>query len=100
MHLRGSLRKIAWIGLAVALLDLAGSCILFRVNGGFGGGHGDYDSTIFLLSLPWSLVIGAISDSLPVHLNDEAVFVMLPAALNLSVIGSIWLYASRGRRKP
>jgi hypothetical protein len=99
MHLRAWSRKIVWIGLTVALLAFASSCILFQLNGGFGGGHGDHDSEIFLLSLPWSLAIQAVSDGLRVPLSDRAVFVTLPAALNLSILGSIWLYTHRPARR-
>jgi hypothetical protein len=88
-----------WIGLALALLAFAISCILFEVNGGFGGGHGDHDLMIGLLSLPWSLAISAIADNLPMKLSDRAIFVMLPAAFNLAVIVSIWLYSKRSRQK-
>ena len=54
---------------------------------------------IGLLSLPWSLAIAAIADNLPMKLSDRAIFVMLPAAFNLAVIVSIWLYSKRSRQK-
>jgi hypothetical protein len=99
MHLRTLAQRLLWLGLAVVLIAFAVSCILFKANGGFGGGHGDHDPAIFLLSLPWSLGISALPETVAIHLSDRSIFVISPAALNLTVIGGIWLSMQRRKRK-
>jgi hypothetical protein len=45
-------------GLKLALLGVtalaAGSSFLFLTQGGFGGGHGDFDTVLFIMGLPWA----------------------------------------------
>ena len=45
-------------GISTASLVVMGitamSSVLFVGQGGFGGGHGDFDTVIFVLGLPWA----------------------------------------------
>jgi hypothetical protein len=54
--------------------------VLFLVQGGFGGGHGDFDTAIGLLLLPGILFVmhWPLSDSTP-----DIFIILLPAMLNL-----------------
>ena len=51
--------------------------VLFNAQGGFGGGHGNFDRAIAILGLPSTIVttLGPVG-------SDLATFVILPAVLN------------------
>jgi len=42
------------VALLLAVVIAAASAVLFLKQGGFGGGHGDFDKIIFILGLPWT----------------------------------------------
>jgi len=58
------------------------STFLFRLNGGFGGGHGRFDEALFYLALPWIFLIGRLPDAIWSS-GDYVPFVLLPLVFNL-----------------
>jgi hypothetical protein len=49
-----SMKKAVIIAVLIAAGMALSSTLLFSVQGGFGGGHGDSDWIIFVLGLPWA----------------------------------------------
>jgi hypothetical protein len=71
---------IRWIpAVPITLGVVAGA--LFLWQGGFGGGHGDFDRAIGLLGMPGILVTALF----PLWPNDFLGAVLFPAILNLAV---------------
>ena len=66
-----------------AILISFASSLLFRINGGFGGGHGPYDTPIFILALPWVFVANLLPESAMAKTSDFVLFVIVPALFNL-----------------
>ena len=64
---------------------IAVSFALFAMQGGFGGGHGDFDTAIFVLGLPGSAITPYFGAS------DVLAFLFLPAIAN----ALIWYSATR-----
>jgi hypothetical protein len=52
------MRKSRGLSILYAAAIVAGaiSAMCFMVQGGFGGGHGDWDVVLWELSLPWTLI--------------------------------------------
>jgi hypothetical protein len=74
------MNTIRWFpAIPIALGVVAG--VLFLLQGGFGGGHGDYDRTIGLLAMPCILVTALF----PVWPGDFLGAVLLPAIMNFGV---------------
>jgi hypothetical protein len=72
-------RRIPLIFLLVPILETIAAGILFAIQGGFGGGHGDLDFAIGILLLPSILFIMAF----PLPGNTPDIFIiLLPAFLN------------------
>ena len=57
-------RKFRWtLSLAaIPALESLTATILFQIQGGFGGGHGNYDFLIYYLQLPGFLIIEKMPD--------------------------------------
>jgi len=84
--------------LVVVTIVAAVAVSLFFVQGGFGGGHGRFDRTIFILGLPWA----AIPWPGFVIRYDFAWLIGLPLILNLGsvlLIGAA-IRAARAGGKP
>jgi hypothetical protein len=88
-NLSGHIVKYFGIGMRVfvRLLVLvaaiaATSSVLFLRQGGFGGGHGDFDKVIFVLALPWSEI--PWPEFLTKH--DFVWLVGLPLLLNVATV--------------
>ena len=75
-----------WIPAACVISVYAVSLILFRINGGFGGGHGHYDLPVAILALPWSLLEGVLPSSMLSAMNDLCLFIVLPFVLNMAAV--------------
>ena len=73
-------------GIKIALLlttaIAAMSSVLFLKQGGFGGGHGDFDKIIFILGLPWVGMPWPASFSK----HDFIWLIGLPFCLNIATI--------------
>jgi hypothetical protein len=78
--LRVVIRKIPLILILLPIGAATVAAILFLIQGGFGGGHGDFDTAISLLLLPSILCVmqWPLSDN-----NPDIFIVLLPAMLNL-----------------
>jgi hypothetical protein len=72
--------------LAVALGVCAVASILFVFQGGFGAGHEPFDLMIFILGLPWTLILLVLPNSEALWLSDYVMLVLLPLGCNLLVI--------------
>lgn len=85
-------------GMTIAAVIVAGvtisSSVLFSVQGGFGGGHGDFDRAIFFLGLPWAVV------PWPEVLikRDFIWLIVLPFVLNVICLFSIGVTVRKFRR--
>lgn len=83
--------KIALLAVAAVALT---SSFLFLKQGGFGGGHGDFDKTLFILGLPWA--------SIPwpgfVTKHDFVWLIALPFSLNASTVLMVTAVVGRARR--
>ena len=64
----------------IPIISAAIASILFYAQGGFGGGHGDFDQTIFFLGVP-----GTFLTSFVPSVNDLTTFVLLPTVINCTV---------------
>jgi hypothetical protein len=82
------------IALGVVLAMGAVSATCFLVQGGFGGGHGNFDRVIFVLSLPWSLIPWPDF----VMMSDVVWLLILPVVLNAGVVVSIGAFFRAGSR--
>jgi len=70
---------------------------LFFAQHGFGGGHGNFDQVLFVLSLPWSTIPWPSAFSR----SDFTWLVALPFILNLAVVaivGVVLRHRASGRR--
>jgi len=86
------MNAIRWIrAIPIALGVVAGA--LFLLQGGFGGGHGDFDRAIGLLGLPGILV----TTLLPVWPGDFLAVVLLPAITNFAVWFGVTQLVRRAR---
>src|ERR1700748_2578634 len=90
MDLSRNEQRVLGFSLAGVFSAFAISCALYRINGGFGGGHGGHDAQIFLLALPWALVATILPESVMNHTGDFTLFVVLPFILNLILLGGLW----------
>lgn len=80
-----------------AIVTGAVSALCFMVQGGFGGGHGDWDIVIGVLSLPWALI------SWPdfVENSDFVSLTLLPFLMNMLSITLVRGVLTRsGRSRP
>jgi hypothetical protein len=84
------------IALLVVTAIAALSSVLFLKQGGFGGGHGDFDKVIFILGLPWA----GISWPEFFTKHDFAWLIGLPFVLNVVSVLLIAVVIRRVRRKP
>jgi hypothetical protein len=85
-------------GLKVAFLTVAttaaASSLLFLKQGGFGGGHGEFDKAIFVLGLPWAAISWP-----PVFMKHDFVWLIgLPLVLNLTSVFVVAAVITAGRR--
>ena len=78
------------------------STIVFLTQGGFGGGHGDFDFLIGILGLPSILVMEILPLPDLVLKNDISLVVWLPAILNALLFslatGAILTFSNRIRK--
>lgn len=66
----------------LCLLIAAVSLAAFAMQGGFGGGHGDWDRVLWVLALPWALIPWPA-----VVLRHDLVWLtLLPFVLNVLVV--------------
>ena len=77
--------KRAWVPAACVGVAFVVSSVLFRLNGGFGGGHGRYDLVIGCMALPWIMLESLLPDSLR-PASDYSLFITLPFTLDLFLI--------------
>ena len=70
------------IALFVVTAPATISSLLFLKQGGFGGGHGDFDMILFILGLPW---VGVPWPELFTK-HDFVWLIGLPLALNLACV--------------
>ena len=92
------MRKILLVPIYCALL----STLLYFAQGGFGGGHGQFDFVIYCLGLPAVIYGDRLIDMLPsTSPGDDLInIIWLPAAANLITIWlPIFLVASMLRKK-
>jgi len=88
--------KGAKIALLAVTAIAAISFVLFWKQGGFGGGHGDFDNVIFVLGLPWA----GISWPELLAKHDFAWLIGLPFTLNVTLVLLIAVAIRRMRHKP
>jgi hypothetical protein len=88
--------KGAKIALLAVTVTAAISSGLFWKQGGFGGGHGDFDSVIFVLGLPWA----GISWPELLAKHDFVWLIGLPFTLNVVLVLLIAVVVRRMRHKP
>jgi len=81
----------------VVLALFAASSILFATQGGFGAGHGRFDFALFLLGLPWMLILVMIPWPESLWLGDYVMVVLVPFVLNLAVVLVLWALLKRKR---
>ncbi|MBV9497194.1 MAG: hypothetical protein JOZ54_23365 [Acidobacteria bacterium] len=74
-------RGIFFLYIATVLIGVT-SATGFILQGGFGGGHGDWDLVIWLSSLPWIL----IAWPKVVPMSDAVRMTLLPFILNMLTI--------------
>lgn len=67
----------------IPLVTGAISTILLLIQGGFGGGHGSYDSVITALGFPSIMLISSLALPRSVNIPDVLLVVWIPAALNM-----------------
>lgn len=73
------------------------SAMCFVVQGGFGGGHGDWDGVIWALSFPWS----RISWPDAIQKSDFIMLIMFPFLLNvlsITLVGIVLIIFGRFHR--
>ena len=71
--------KIAMVGVtALAVV----SSLLFFNQGGFGGGHGDFDKALFIMALPWAAIPWPES----LIRRDFIWLIGLPLCLNIATV--------------
>ena len=96
------MRKLALLLPAIPIVCGAMSTIVFLTQGGFGGGHGDFDFLIGLLGLPSILVMEVLPLPDLVLKNDILLVVWLPAILNALLFslagGAIFTFSDRIRK--
>jgi hypothetical protein len=94
---RAIIQKIPLILMMLPIVTAVVAAILFLIQGGFGGGHGNFDAAIGVLLLPSILLVMHLrfTDDTP-----DIFIVLLPAALNLMlwVAIAIALRAVLGRK--
>jgi hypothetical protein len=76
-----------WVRLAVFGLTALGavSSLLFLKQGGFGGGHGDFDKLLFIMGLPWTAL--PWPDVLTRH--DFVWLIVMPFCFDLAIVLTI-----------
>ena len=62
------------------------SSLMFTAQGGFGAGHEPFDLMIFILGLPWTLILLLLPNSEALWLSDYVMLVLLPLGCNLLVM--------------
>ena len=83
--------------LLIVLAVFAASSILFGTQGGMGRGHGRFDFALFLLGLPWMLILVMIPWPESLWLGDYVMVVLLPLVCNLAVVLVLWALLKRKR---
>jgi hypothetical protein len=75
-----AMRRRIWFLLLIPAVAITVATLLSFSQGGFGGGHGDFDLAIGVLGLPGILLI----EHMPFlhHLPDILLVVIVPALLN------------------
>jgi len=87
--------------LAVGAAGLASS-ILYFAQGGFGRGHGRFDLAIFILGLPWDLIISFLPYSewpSQFRSDDYSWLIGIPLVLNVATVLAVRGFLSRRRRR-
>ena len=59
------------------------AAVLFVAQGGFGGGHGPFDLMIFVLGVPWTLILLLLPWTEALWVSDYVMLVLVPLGLNL-----------------
>jgi hypothetical protein len=97
------MKKVALFLPAIPLICGLFSTIVFYTQGGFGGGHGDFDFLIGILGLPSILLMETVPLPALVLKNDILLVVWLPAILNALLFslasGAILTFSDRIRRR-
>jgi hypothetical protein len=80
--------KLSRFDLLMSSLPVVGggvASILFLAQGGFGGGHGNYDGLIIVLCLPSVLMSEAIAPLLPkfIRSHDFFLIIVFPTLINI-----------------
>ena len=91
---RATMVLAAFVGV-LALAAVASA--LFVAQGGMGGGHGRFDFALFLLGLPWMLILIVIPWPESLWLGDYVMTVLLPLVCNLAVVLVLWALLTRRR---
>lgn len=73
---------------------VSGACLILQ--GGFGGGHGDWDRVLYVLSFPWILIPWPDV----VQMSDFVRFTLLPFVFNLLSITLVRGAMNRFRPSP
>lgn len=87
----------------MALVPIAAAAvatILFVLQGGFGGGHGDFDAAIVMLGVPASLLMLWIPVPEVLGSSDLALKVLTPALVNWALWRLAITAVNRRRRLP
>jgi hypothetical protein len=72
------------------------STALFVMQGGFGGGHGDYDLGIYTLGLPSILLLDRVPLPTVLERYDIVAVIWLPVMLNAALFGLAGFIAWHG----
>ena len=84
------MKRGIWILLLLPAFAAVVALVLFLAQGGFGGGHGNFDPVIGAMGLPSIL----LTEHIPMHGPDIVLIVLLPATLNL-IIWAVVIFALR-----
>lgn len=84
---------VSLAGIAVVVAGLA--MTFFWIQGGFGGGHGDFDRLIYVLGLPWAAI--PWPDMMLRH--DFVWLIGIPLVLNLFAVAAVTAMVGIFRRR-
>jgi len=91
-------RRFVVFAAFVGVLALAAvASALFVAQGGMGGGHGRFDFALFLLGLPWMLILIVIPWPESLWLGDYVMTVLLSLVCNLAVVLVLFVLLKRRR---
>lgn len=90
--------RLLVIGALVGVLGVAAvASALFAAQGGFGRGHERFDQALFVLGVPWTLILAVVPWTESLWVGDFVMIVLLPFVLNLVAVLVLWALLTRRR---